>query len=189
MLLEIAKNVSRKIDKEIWEGDGATGNLAGFIPALLLDVDVIDVASPEVITKANVLDELEKFVDTIPEAVLGSDMQVLGVSTNVLRALRTVYGALARANALPLATNVSPASNTIDFNGYTLTEIKGLNPNTMIAYNKENLFFGTGLLSDHNEIVIKDMDETDLSGMVRMKMTLTGGVQHAWGGEIVLYRG
>ena len=58
----------------------------------------------------------------------------------------------------------------------------------MVAYNKEQVFFGTSLLSDLNEIKIKDMDESDLSGIVRMKMVMTGGVQYAFGGEITLYR-
>ncbi len=58
----------------------------------------------------------------------------------------------------------------------------------MVAYDKNQVFFGTGLLSDHNEIRIKDMDESDLSGTVRMKVVLSGGVQYANGDEIVLYR-
>ena len=57
----------------------------------------------------------------------------------------------------------------------------------MLGYNPAQVFFGTGLLSDLNEVRIKDTDESDLSGIVRMKMVMTGGVQYAWGGEIVLY--
>ena len=58
----------------------------------------------------------------------------------------------------------------------------------MVGYNKNNLFFGTGLLSDMNDIRIKDMDDVDFSGQVRTKVVLTGGVQYAWGGEVVLYK-
>ena len=52
---------------------------------------------------------------------------------------------------------------------------------------KKNLYFGTGLLSDHNEVRIKDMDDTDLSGTVRYKMVYTAGVQYVRGAEVVLY--
>ena len=182
ILADMGKRVARKVDIDIWEGNGGAGNLAGLIPALLLDADVIDVATPVAITTANVEAEVTKFINTVPDEVIGSANLVLGVSTNVARALRALFGSLSRSNG------VFTQPSEFQFNGYTLTEIKGLNANTMVAYDKGQVFFGTGLLADHNEIRIKDMDETDLSGQVRMKVVLTGGVQYAYGGEITLYR-
>lgn len=182
ILADAGKRIARKVDVDIWEGDGLTGNFNGIIPALVADADVIDVATPVVITSANVEAELEKFIDDITDEVMQSPNLVMGVSTNVIRALRKLYGSEGRTNG----TFLNP--NAAEFNGYTLTEIKGLNSNTMVSYDKSQVFFGTGLLSDHNEIRVKDMDESDLSGQVRMKVVLTGGVQYAYGGEIVLYR-
>ena len=182
ILADMGTRIARKIDQDIWEGNNATGNFAGFIPALVADVDVIDVATPVAITSANVEAELGKFIDAIPDAVIGSAGLVMGVSTNVIRAVKRAYGTQARANG----TFLKPSE--FDFEGYTLTEIKGLNANTMVAYDKSQVFFGTGLTADFNEIKVKDMDETDLSGTVRMKVVFTGGVQYAYGGEIVLYR-
>ena len=182
ILADAGKRIARKVDVDIWEGDGATGNFAGLIPALLLDADVVDVAVPVAITSTNVVAELEKFIDAITDEVLQSSSLVIGVSTNVIRAIRKLYGSEGRTNG----TFLNP--NAAEFNGYTLTEIKALNANTMVSYDKSQVFFGTGLLSDHNEIRVKDMDESDLSGQVRMKVVLTGGVQYAYGGEIVLYR-
>ena len=96
--------------------------------------------------------------------------------------MKKVQGSFARANG----TFANPGE--FDFNGYTLTEIKGFAPNTMLAYAKSNVTFVTGLLADHNEIRVKDMDETDLSGTVRMKVVLTGAIGYAYGAEIVLYK-
>ena len=182
ILLSLGKDVARKVDVDIWEGDGLAGNFDGLIPALVLDADVVDVATPIAITSANVEAEVGKFLDTIADELFGADGMVYGVSTNVIRALKRAYGTQARANG----TFLQPSE--FDFEGTILTEIKGLNANTMVAYNKEQVFFGTSLLSDLNEIKIKDMDESDLSGIVRMKMVMTGGVQYAFGGEITLYR-
>lgn len=182
ILADMGTRIARKIDVDIWEGDGTTGIFAGIVPALLADADVIDVATPVAITAANVQAEVGKFIDAIPDAVIGSSNLVLGVSTNVIRALKRSYGTQARANG----TFLKPSE--FDFEGYTLVEIKGLNANTMIAYDKTQVFFGTGLTADFNEIKVKDMDETDLSGQVRMKVVFSGGVQYAYGGEIVLYR-
>lgn len=182
MLLDMGKRIARKVDVDIWEGDNSTGRFNGLIPQLLLDATVIDVATPVAITSANVEAELAKFIDTVPDAVIGAPDLVLGVSTNVLRALKKIQGSLARANG----TFINPSE--YDFNGYTLTEIKALNANTMVAYAKSNVTFVTGLLADHNEIKIKDMDETDLSGTVRTKVVFTGAIGYAYGAEIVLYR-
>lgn len=182
ILADMGNRIARKIDVDIWEGDGTTGYFAGIIPALIADADVIDVATPVAITSANVEAELGKYFDTIPDALLGSDGWVNGVSTNVIRALKRAYGTQARSNG----TFLNPSE--FEFEGYMLTEVKGLNANTIVGYNKSQVFFGTGLTADFNEIKIKDMDETDLSGTVRMKVVFSGGVQYAYGGEIVLYR-
>ena len=182
MLADIGTRVARKVDQDIWEGDGATGNFDGIVPALVADGNVLDVATPVAITSSNVEAELGDYFDTIPDALLGSDGWVNLVSTNVIRALRRAYGATARSNG----TFLKPSE--FEYEGYILTEGKGLNSSTMVGYNKNQLFFGTGLLSDLNEVRIKDMDESDLSGLVRMKMVMTGGVQYAYGAEIVLYR-
>lgn len=182
ILLEIGKVLARKIDVDIWEGPGTTGTFLGLIPQLLLDATVLDVATPAAITSTNVEAELAKFIDTIPDEVIGADGLVLGVSTNVLRALKKVQGSFARSNG----TFANPGE--FDFNGYTLTEIKALSPNTMVGYVKSNVSFVTGLLADHNEIKIKDMDETDLTGTIRMKVVFTGAIGYAYGSEIVLYK-
>ena len=182
ILEDLGNRVARKVDVDIWEGDGLAGNLAGIIPALIADGDVVDVATPVAITSANVEAELGRFLDAIADEQFGADGMVYGVSTNVLRALKRAYGTQARANG----TFLSPTE--FDFEGTILTEIKGMNANTMVAYNKAQMFFGTGLLADFNEIRVKDMDESDLSGIVRMKVVLSGGIQYAYGGEITLYR-
>ena len=182
MLLDMGKRIARKVDVDIWEGDNSTGRFNGLIPQLLLDATVIDVATPTTITSSNVEAELADFIDAVPDAVIGAPDLVLGVSTNVLRALKKIQGQFARTNG----TFANPGE--FDFNGYTLTEIKALNANTMVAYAKSNVTFVTGLLADHNEIKIKDMDETDLSGTVRTKVVFTGAIGYAYGAEIVLYR-
>lgn len=181
ILLDMGKKVARKVDLDIWNGDGLDGNLLGLIPQLVADATVIDVVGAA-ITSANVEAELAKFIDAVPDEVIGAPDLVLGVSTNALRALRKVQGSFARANG----TFANPSE--FDFNGYTLTEVKGLPANTMIGYTRSNVTFMTGLLADHNEIRVKDMDETDLSGTVRMKVVLTGAIGYAYGAEIVLYK-
>lgn len=182
ILADMGKRLARKLDQEIWNGDGSDGKLAGFIPAFEADADVIDVAG-SAIAATNVETELGKFIDAHTDEMLQAEAgHVFGVSTNVIRAIKRAYGTQARSNG----TFLNP--NEFDFEGYTLTEIKGLPASTMVGYNKNNLFFGTGLLADMNDVRIKDMDESLLTGQIRTKVVLTGGVQYAWGGEVVLYQ-
>ena len=51
----------------------------------------------------------------------------------------------------------------------------------------KNLYFGTGLLSDHNEVKVIDMADLDGSQNVRVVMRLTSGVQYGIGADCVLY--
>lgn len=77
----------------------------------------------------------------------------------------------------------------VKFGKYIFTEVNGLDDNTFVAYEKENLAFGTGLLADHNELKIVDEDEIGLmTGNVRLKMVYNGGVQFANADEIVYYK-
>ena len=181
ILADYGRRVARKIDQDIWTGDGTTGNFDGLIPAFILDGDVIDVGTPLTISAANVEAEVGRWLDLIPDSLFGSDGFIYGVSTDVIRALRRAYGTQARSNG----TFIN--ANEFDFEGTVLTEIKGLPASHMVAYNPAQVFFGTGLLSDMNEVKIKDMDESDLSGQIRFKLVMTGGVQYAFGGEIILY--
>ena len=55
----------------------------------------------------------------------------------------------------------------------------------VIAAEKSNLFFGTGILNDMNEVRVIDMAETDGSQNVRVVMRFTAGVQYAIVEDIV----
>ena len=55
----------------------------------------------------------------------------------------------------------------------------------IVAGQKSNLYFGTGLLSDHNEVKLLDM--ADLMGQnVRVVMRFTAGVQYGIGSDLAL---
>jgi hypothetical protein len=56
----------------------------------------------------------------------------------------------------------------------------------IVAGQKSNLYFGTGLLSDHNEVKLLDMADLDGSQNVRVVMRFTSGVQYGIGSDLVL---
>jgi hypothetical protein len=57
----------------------------------------------------------------------------------------------------------------------------------MMAAQKSNLYFGTGLLNDQNEVKVIDMEDLDGSQNVRIVARFTAAVQYGIGSEIVLY--
>jgi hypothetical protein len=78
-------------------------------------------------------------------------------------------------------------SEPLFFDGIRVAMVSGLASDTMVAAQSSNLYFGTGLLSDHNEVKLLDMGDLDGSQNVRVIMRYTAGVQYGIGSDIVLY--
>ena len=190
LIAHAADKVAQKMEQNIWNGTNANaGEFDGFKTTLLADGDVVDVGAGAV-TSTNVVAELGKIVDVIPSAIYGSEDLFIYVSSNIYRAYVRALGGF--------ASNVGAAGTdnkgTQWFNGGALTYdginvvlASGLASNTAVAAQKSNLFFGTGLLNDQNEVKVIDMADIDGSQNVRVVMRFTAGIQHAIGSDIVLY--
>jgi len=191
LLGHVAAKVAQKNEQNIWTGVTANaGEFDGFATLLAADADVIDVTGTTV-TAANVIDELGKVVDAIPSAVYGKEDLYIYVSQNIARAYVRALGGFG-ASGLG-ANGVNNAGTTwfnggdLAFDGVKLFVCSGLASNDMVAAQKGNLFFGTGLLSDHNEVKLIDMADLDGSQNVRVVMRFTAGVQYGIGADIVYY--
>ena len=190
VIAHVSAKVADKTEKNIWSGETAnSGEFDGFTAKLTADSDVIDVAAATV-TAANVVEELGKVVDAIPTAVYGQEDLTLYVSSNVARAYVRALGGFASG----IGANGSDNKGTqwynggeLSFDGINIFVAKGLGDNTIVAAQKSNLYFGTGLLSDQNEVRVIDTSETLGDMNVRVVMRFTAGVQHVFGGDIVLY--
>jgi hypothetical protein len=75
----------------------------------------------------------------------------------------------------------------VSFDGVKIFVANGLADNYMMAAQKSNLYFGTGLLADHNEVKVIDMSDIDGSQNCRVIMRFTAGVNYGIGSDIVLY--
>lgn len=187
----VAAKVAEKMENNIWQGANATaGEFDGFEVLWAADADVVDVTGTTV-TAANVITEMGKVVDAVPAAVYGKEDLYLYVSSNVARAYVRALGGFG-ASGLG-ANGVNNQGTTwfnggdLAFDGVKLFVAPGLSDNTMAAAQKSNLFFGTGLLADHNEVKLLDMADLDGSQNVRVIMRFTAGIQYGLGSEIVLY--
>jgi hypothetical protein len=190
VIAHVASKVADKTEKNIWSGATAnSGEFDGFTAKLTADNDVIDVTGTTV-NAGNVIAELGKVVDAIPTAVYGQEDLTLYVSSNVARAYIRALGGFAAT----IGANGSDNKGTqwynggeLSFDGINIFVAKGLGDDTMVAAQKSNLYFGTGILNDQNEVKVIDMSDIDGSQNVRIIMRFTAGVQHVFGGDIVLY--
>ena len=188
----VAGLVAEKTEQNIWEGVNATaGEHDGLVTLALADADVIDVASHAAVTAANVIDKLGSIVDVIPSAIYGKEDLYLYVSSNIARAYVRALGGFGSnglgANGVNNQGTQWWNNGGLSFDGVKLFVAQGMADDTAMAAEKSNLYFGTGLLSDHNEVKLLDMSDLDGSQNVRCIMRYTSGVQYGIGSDIVLY--
>ena len=191
LLAHVAAKTAQKTEQNIWRGVAANaGEFDGLVTRMAADADVIDVVGTSV-TAANVIDELGKVVDAIPSAVYGKEDLSLYVSQNVARAYVRALGGFAAAGLGANGTNAQGTqwfnNGSLSFDGVSIFVANGLSDNYIVAAEKSNLYFGTGLLSDHNEVKVIDMADIDGSKNVRVVMRFTANVQYGIGSDIVLY--
>jgi hypothetical protein len=177
----VAAKVAEQTEQNIWQGTDATaGEFDGLSTLLAADGTVVDVTGTTV-TSANVIAELGKIVDAIPSAVYGKEDLKIYVSSNIAKAYVSAQAALGYRDLY----NVGKTD--MNFQGISLFVANGLADNDAVAAETSNLYFGTGLLSDHNEVKVIDMADLDGSQNVRIVMRFTAGVQYGIGSDIVLY--
>lgn len=191
LLAHVAAKAAQNNEISIWRGVNATaGQFDGFVTLATADADVIDVVGTSV-TAANVIAELGKVVDAIPAELYGAEDLYLYVSQNVARAYVRALGGFGASGLGANGTNAMGTqwwnNGSLTFDGVKIFVANGLADNYIMAAQKSNLYFGTGLLADHNEVKVIDMADIDGSQNVRIVMRFTAGVQYGIGSEIVLY--
>jgi len=194
----VGGKVAEATETSIWQGSTASnGQFGGFQTAFSASIAaggataVLAAKSGSIVisgsvTSANVLDVLNSVVNTIPDTVYGKPDVLLYVSTNVAKAYQqALAGGAIGANGWNNQMNVG--EKPFNFNGIEIVWCPGMSASKIVAAQKSNLFFGTGLLSDYNEVKVIDMANIDGSQNYRIVMRYTGGTQFGIGQDIVYY--
>ena len=194
LIAHVAAKVAQKTEQSIWAGDTSNnGQFNGLTTQIALDAALP--AAQEVagttVDSSNVIAQLGSIVDAIPSALYGSEDLNVYVSQNIARAYVRALGGFSVAATSNAGTNAQGTqwfnNGSLSFDGVKLFVANGLADNTAIAAEKSNLFFGTGLLADHNEVKVLDMSDLDGSDNVRVVMRFTAGVQYGIVDDIVTY--
>ena len=186
LIANVMAGVAARNEVLIWQGvNSNAGEYAGFETLFLADGNVLDVDAPEAITTANVIEEMNKLVLTLPTRVRrATEKPVIAVSSNVAEAFRTAILGLGGGSYLYQGETVK-----MTWQGqYDIIECPGMSDDTMAMYQKSNLWFGTNLLDQWNTVAVLDMYQYDLSNNVRFSCSFFAGVQYGFGDEIAFYQ-
>ncbi len=193
----VGGKVAEATEQNIWQGSNTNGQFTGFQSLLSASIAaggataVLAAKSGSIVisgsvTSANVLDKLNSVVNTIPDTVYGKPDVLLYVSTDVAKAYQqALAGGAIGANGWNNQMNVG--EKPFNFNGIEIVWCPGMSSSKIVAAQKSNLFFGTGLMSDYNEVKVLDMANIDGSQNYRIVMRFTSGVQFGIGQDIVYY--
>ena len=180
----MSESIAEQTEKDIWAGVAGAGTFDGF--KTLLNADSGHTGAKKIagaaVDSANVVEKLGDIVDAIPSEVYGKEDLYIYVAQNIFRAYKRALGGFQTAG---LGHNQD--MDIQYFDGVKVVACNGLSDNNAIAAQKSNLFFGTGLLSDHNEIKVLDMADIDGSKNVRFVARYSAGVQYAIVEDIVSY--
>ena len=183
LIAQVAAKVAQKVEQNIWNGTTANaGEFDGFKTLLTADGDVVDVAAVGGgLTSGNIVAELGKVVNAIPSAVYSKEDVKIYIPSSAAKLYIQAQAALGYRELY----NVGKTE--MNFQGIPLFTAPGLADDTMVAAEASNLFFGTGLLNDWQEVKLIDMADIDGSQNVRVVLRGSAGVQHGIGADIVLY--
>jgi len=190
----VAGLVAEKNETNIWGGvNGTAGEFDGFTVLMAADADVNDATNggETSFTSSNIITLLGNTVDAIPSTLYGKEDLTIYVPTVAFQAYVRALGGfgasgLGAAGINAQGTQWYNMGNALAFEGIKIQLTPGMPSDHIVAGQSSNLYFGTGLLSDHNEVKLLDMADLDGSQNVRVVMRFTAGVQYGIGSDLAL---
>ena len=189
--------VAEATENSIWNGVNATaGQFGGIFTQALAEagtgIPVGQSIGGVSIDATNVIAELGKVVDAIPSTLYSNPNLKIYVAQNVARAYVRALGGFGSGGYGAAGTNAQGTQwygmgSGLSFDGVSLFVANGLSNNQIFATITDNIFFGTGILSDFNEVKLIDMAMIDGSQNVRFVMRYTAGTQIAILEDCVVY--
>ena len=188
IIAKTAAEIATANESIIWTGAVANaGEYDGFEAQFVADATVVDVVGLAAPAAATIQVEMRKVINAIPQAIYGKEDLKLFVSPSVWRAYVSSLALAGSGNGYEQRGS-NQGFDSLQFEGVNLFLANGLTGGNMVAAQSSNLFFGTGLMSDQNEVSVLDMATLDGSQNVRFIMRYTAAVGYAYGAEVVYYK-
>lgn len=173
----VAAKVAEGVERNIWQGKynsangGSTGtynSFAGIMNKIVAGTPGEEDTFSGATTAANILTRIGGLA--VPNVIAGDPDTKLFMS----RAMKQLYyNALADTYNLPF--HAEGAAN--QYNGYEIITPAGMPDDTFLFAKKENLYFGTNLLTDHIQAAVLDLTGVTGDDVTRVIMQFSGGTQ------------
>ena len=159
LMFHLQNALSNDIERIIWGGSGNTvaGVQDGIVDKALADANTIKVSNPVTIDVTNVLSEIQRVYDAIPNVVLNEG------EFEPEKAAVKIFVGMDIMRYLKQALSTTPTNYQVTLPSFTYVDGKvfymgveivvvSLPANTMVGCSRDNIVFLTDLLSDTQEI-------------------------------------
>jgi len=174
----VSARVAESIERNIWQGnydftDGGSptydlydGIMAKYVAGAGTNETLVSGA----FTNSTIDDRLASLVADLPDALVGDPATVIYMSR---KSFQLYFQFLASNDNNPvLATQMAKF-----YLGYEIITPAGFPDDTLLASRKDNLYFGTNVLTDHVEARFIDLRNTTGADLTRILMMFDGGTQ------------
>lgn len=193
VMFHLQNSLSQDIERIIWGGSGNTvaGVQDGIVDKALASSTSIKITG-QTIDATNVLGEIEKVYNAIPNVVLNDGefdpekaAVKIFVNMDIMRYLRQALSTVATSNQVILPS-FAVEGGKIFYLGVEIVVV-GLPANTMIAASKDNLVFVTDLLSDTQEIRAQFGNDLKDESILFVKGAYRANAGMIFDDELVIY--
>jgi len=201
MIAHVAAEVAQSTEFNIWKGDttaASNNSYDGFEKLFAAAVAAGDIPAGQSVaavggglSATNIIAELSKVVDAIPGALYGKEDLFIYIPSSAAKFYVQALGGFAAAGLGANGVNNQGTqwwnNGSLSVNGVKIFVCPGMSDDKMYAAQRSNLYFGTGLLNNMQEVKVLDMQDLDGSQNVRMIMRFTSGVQFGIASDLVEY--
>lgn len=184
LLQQVVNTVAAANEVSIWSGeDGTAGEFDGF--ETLFTNQPTQPAAQEIagttLSASNIVAQLGLVRSALPNTIYGKE------DTQILIPISAAKFYVEAQAALGYMDRFYDGQTPLNYLGTPLVVCPGMSDNVMFGARRSNLWFGTGLLNDHQEVKLLDVSQILGGDNVRIEMNFTAGVQVGYAAEVVTY--
>jgi hypothetical protein len=185
-ILNMMEGIAAENERQVWLGNGSlTTEYDGLLQLIGQDADgdIIFAPSPVAIDKTNVFAKIEAVIALMPTAVkYANEKPTLYMGADVWEAF--MNASMASGNGWYAYGGAAVPKTWMGT--FNIAVCPGLPASSLIFARKSNLWFGTNLLNDWNNIQVVDMTQF-AEDNYRFNAKFFAGAQYGIGSEIVAY--
>lgn len=185
VLDQIAKQIDSDLERLLWQGDIAASPADicnGLLKGMAADASVVKVVGTT-LSAANIIAEIGKVYTAINNTIINRGNVVIFVSPTAAKFYKQALAALNNS----LLGSYNNGDFKLSYIDVPVIVAPGMPTNKMVAAEPKNLWYGTDLVSDIEDILVIPQRDKTGAPTVRVVAEFKFGVNYGISEEIVLY--